>query len=44
MFDLLDISYILEQQINRKVDLVEKGFLSDFAQQTASKNIIKFYG
>jgi len=44
MFDVLDIAYIIENKINRKVDLVEKGHLSDFAMQTASKDFIKIYG
>lgn len=44
MFDLLDISFILENKINRKVDLVEKGFLKDFAMKTASNDLIKIYG
>jgi predicted nucleotidyltransferase len=44
MFDLLDIAYIIEQKINRKVDLVEKGYLRDFAMKTASGDLIKIYG
>jgi predicted nucleotidyltransferase/DNA-binding transcriptional regulator YiaG len=44
MFDLLDISFLLENKINRKVDLVEKGYLKDFALQTATKDLIKIYG
>ncbi len=44
MFDLLDISFILENKINRKVDLVEKGFLKNFAMKTASNDLIKIYG
>ena len=44
MFDILDISYLLENKINRKVDLVEKGCLKDFAFQTATKEMIKIYG
>jgi predicted nucleotidyltransferase/DNA-binding XRE family transcriptional regulator len=44
MFDLLDISYLLENKINRKVDLVEKGYLKDFALQTATNDMIKIYG
>ena len=44
MFDLLDISYLLENKIHRKVDLVEKGCLKDFALQTASNDLIKIYG
>jgi predicted nucleotidyltransferase/plasmid maintenance system antidote protein VapI len=44
MFDLLDIAFILENKINRKVDLVEKGYLKDFAKKTASNDLIKIYG
>ncbi|MEO7176586.1 MAG: nucleotidyltransferase domain-containing protein [Saprospiraceae bacterium] len=44
MFDLLDIAFIIENKINRKVDLVEKGYLRDFAMNTASSNLIKIYG
>lgn len=44
MFDLLDIAHILEQKINRKVDLVEKGSLSRFAAITAAKDLVKIYG
>lgn len=44
MFDLLDISYLLENKIDRKVDLVEKGYLKDFALQTATNDMIKIYG
>jgi len=44
MFDLLDIAFIIETKINRKVDLVEKGYLKDFAMKTASIDLIKIYG
>lgn len=44
MFDVLDIAYIIGNKINRKVDLVEKGHLSDFAMKAASKDFIKIYG
>ena len=44
MFDILDIAYLLENKINRKVDLVEKGYLKDFALQTATRDLIKIYG
>lgn len=44
MFDLLDIAFIIENKINRKVDLVEKGYLKDFAMKTASGDLIKIYG
>lgn len=44
MFDLIDIAHLIEQKINRKVDLVEKGFLKDFALKTAEKDLIQIYG
>jgi len=44
IFDLLDIAFIIETKINRKVDLVEKGYLKDFAMRTASNDLIKIYG
>jgi predicted nucleotidyltransferase len=44
MFDLLDIAHIIEQKIKRKVDLVEKGCLKDFAMKTAANDLIKIYG
>ena len=44
MFDLMDIAHSIEQKINRKVDLVEKGQLYPFAWETASPNMLKVYG
>ncbi len=44
MFDLLDIAHTIEQKISRKVDLVEKGYLKDFANQTVDNDLIKIYG
>ncbi len=44
MFDLLDIAFIIENEISRKVDLVEKGYLKDFAMKTAANDLIKIYG
>lgn len=44
MFDLLDIAHALENKMDRKVDLVEKGQLKDFALKTASRTIQKIYG
>lgn len=44
LFDLSDISYILEKTTRRKVDLVEKGFLKGFALETASNELVKIYG
>ena len=43
-FDLLDLSFFLEKRINIKLDIVEKGFIHDFALQTATNDLIKIYG
>lgn len=43
-FDLADIAYCIEQKINRKVDLVEKGYLKSFAAKTAQNDWVKIYG
>jgi predicted nucleotidyltransferase len=43
-FDLADIAHRIEQKINRKVDLVEKGSLKNFALDTAKNDWIKIYG
>lgn len=44
MFDLLDIAHAIENQIDRRVDIVEKGQLRDFVLGTASDNLLKIYG
>jgi len=44
LFDLIDIAYVIETNIRRKVDLVEKGYLKDFAQQSANADMIQIYG
>lgn len=44
MFDILDIAFIIENKIKRKVDLVERGYLKDFAMKTAADDLIKIYG
>ncbi len=44
MFDIMDIAHIIENKINRKVDLVEKGYLKDFAAKTIGNDLIKIYG
>jgi len=44
MFDLLDIAHIIELEINRKVDLVEKGYLKDFTSKTVANDVIRIYG
>ncbi|KAI9432900.1 hypothetical protein F5148DRAFT_1154950 [Russula earlei] len=41
MFDLIDIAFIIENKIKRKVDLVEKGYLKDFAMQTAATDLVQ---
>ncbi|WP_149242137.1 nucleotidyltransferase domain-containing protein [Dyadobacter sp. 32] len=44
IFDLIDISILIEKKIGKKVDLVEKGYLKDFANKTAINDLIKIYG
>ena len=44
LFDLADITFRLEQQTNRKIDLVEKDCLLPFAYETAKNDFIKIYG
>lgn len=44
MFDLLDLEHLLSEPIKRKVDVVEKGFLKDFALKNAEHDFIKIYG
>ncbi len=44
MFDLLDIAFLIEQKIKRRVDLVEKGYLKDFANHSVTNDLIKIYG
>lgn len=44
LFDLADIAHQIESKIHRPVDLVEKGYLKDFAQRDAKKDWIKIYG
>lgn len=44
LFDLLDIAHRIESKIDRKVDLVEKGQLKNFAWETASQNLVQIYG
>ena len=39
MFDLLDIQHQLQNLFNKKVDVVEKGFLKPHAQETVSKDL-----
>lgn len=44
LFDLADIMFRLEQQTQRKIDLVEKDCLQPFAYETAKNDLIKIYG
>jgi predicted nucleotidyltransferase len=44
MFDLLDIANAIENKIDRKVDIVEKGQLNDFVLRSATYNLLKIYG
>lgn len=44
MFDILDIAFVIENEIDRKVDVVEKGQLNDFALKTAKNRLKKIYG
>ena len=44
MFDILDISFLLSNIIKRKIDLVEKDCLQDFAMAKAKNDLIKIYG
>lgn len=44
MFDILDIAYLTETRINRKVDITEKGQLKTFAHKKANENLQKIYG
>ena len=42
-FDLLDIAYLIEKQIHKKVDIVEKGYLKDFAANSAVNDMVQIY-
>lgn len=44
LFDYADIAYLLEQQLNKKIDLVEEGYLRPFALETAKKDLSLIYG
>ena len=43
LFDYADIAYLLEKQLNIKVDLVEEGYISPFAWETAKKDLKLIY-
>lgn len=44
LFDLADIQYLLEQQVKRKVDIVEEGYIKPFASDSANRDMVKIYG
>jgi predicted nucleotidyltransferase len=44
MFDILDIAHKVETKTGRTIDLVEKDYLKDFAQESAQHDLIKIYG
>lgn len=44
LFDMAGIAEDLEKITNRKIDLVEEGLLSPFAQKSANKDLIEIYG
>lgn len=44
LFDLIDLESKIEKIIKRKVDLVERGNLNEFAFKTAKEDLIKIYG
>ena len=44
LFDYADIAYLLEQEIEIKVDLVEEGCIQPFAWETAKKDLELIYG
>ena len=44
MFDILDLAHVIGSQIKRKVDIVEKGHLKNFALESAKQNVQKIYG
>ena len=43
LFDYADISYLLEQQLDIKIDLVEEGYLLPFALKTAKDDLRLIY-
>jgi len=44
LLDYADIAYLLEEQINIKIDLVEEGYLLPFALETAKNDLKLIYG
>ncbi|MCX6249518.1 MAG: nucleotidyltransferase domain-containing protein [Bacteroidetes bacterium] len=43
LFDYADIAYLLESQLNIKIDLVEEGCISPFAWETAKNDLKLIY-
>lgn len=43
LFDMAEITEVLEKITNRRIDLVEEGMLSPFALKTATKDLIEIY-
>jgi len=43
LFDYADITYLLEQQLSIKIDLVEEGYLLPFALKTANNDLKLIY-
>ena len=39
LMDMLELQFQLSQLFNRKVDVVEKGYVKDFAQKTVEKDL-----
>jgi predicted nucleotidyltransferase len=40
LFDIFDIQYRLEKQLNRKIDIVEKDFIKPAAWEGVKHNLI----
>jgi predicted nucleotidyltransferase len=43
LFDYADITYLLEERLKIKIDLVEEGYLLPFALDTAKKDLFPIY-
>ncbi len=44
LFDLMGIAYDLSEALGRKVDLVEKGMIQEFAAGSAEKDMVPIHG
>jgi predicted nucleotidyltransferase/plasmid maintenance system antidote protein VapI len=44
LFDYADIKFKLEELLNRKIDLVEEGFIKSFAEESMNRDKILIYG